>query len=291
MTKGGTNQWHGNINEYHRDNSTTANDWFNANAGVPQPELVWNQFGGSIGGPIKHDKIFFFFNFLGSRIAQQQAVERAVPLPSYTAGNISYINDGPGCTGAARENTTPACISSLTPAQVQAIDPAGVGESPTILALFKNRYPAANDPNYANADGINSGGYRFNSAIPDNLTNYTGRVDYNFNPTIKFFGVGNFSRENKVEDAAQFPGDPPASQFIDRSHRYVVGMDWQLSNTKINQLSYGSVVQDYGFSRPQNPEGIYQIGFGNGFTPNLLDSPYASPSNATVSQHQHFPGK
>ena len=278
VTRSGTNQWHGNINEYHRDNSTTANDWFNNNAGVPQPELVWNQFGGAIGGPIKHDKLFFFFNFLDSRIAQQQAVERAVPLPSFTAGNVSYINDGAGCTGAARQNTNPSCISALSPAQVQQVDPAHVGESPTIFALFKNRYPAPNDPAYG--DGINSAGYRFNSPYPDNLTNYTGRIDYTLNPTIKFFGVGNFSRENEVDGTEQFPGDPPSSQFVDRSHRYAVGMDWQLSNTKINQLSYGSVVQDYDFARPQNPEGIYQISFGNGFTPTLVDSPYASPSNA-----------
>ncbi|WP_263358837.1 carboxypeptidase-like regulatory domain-containing protein [Acidicapsa ligni] len=278
VTRGGTNEWHGNINEYHRDNSTTANDWFDANAGVSQPELVRNQFGGAVGGPIKHDKIFFFFNFLGSRIAQQETVERTVPLPSFAAGNISYINNNAGCTDAARQNTSGNCISSINAAQVQQIDPAHIGESPQVFALFASRYPKVNDPTFA--DGVNSAGFRFNSAIPTNLTNYTGRIDWTLTPKIKIYGIGNVARENQVDGAAQFPGDPPSSQFVDRSYRYAAGMDWQISDSKVNQFTYGSVVQDYGFPRPSNPEGIYQISFGNGFTPSLADSPYASPSNA-----------
>ena len=278
VTRGGTNVFHGNVNEYHRDNSTTANDWFDANAGVPQPELVRNQFGGSVGGPIKKDKLFFFFNLLESRIAQQQTVERTVPLPSFTAGNISYINDNAGCTGASRQNTTPNCISALTPAQVKAIDPAGIGESPQVFALFSSRYPTANDPAFG--DGLNDAGYRFNSAIPDNLTVYTGKVDYVFTPKIKFSGIGSFTRENQVDGTAQFPGDPPSSQFVDRSYKYAAAMDWEVSGNKFNQFTYGSVVQDYSFPRPSNPEGVYQLGFGNGFTPTLVDNPYASPSNA-----------
>ena len=282
VTKSGSNDWHGSLSEYHRDNSTTANNWFDANAGVPQPELVRNQFGGSAGGPILHDKLFFFFNFLGSRIAQQSAEERTVPTTSFAKGNIGYINTDAGCTDSARANSTPGCISYLSPAQVKAIDPAGIGESPQVFALFAARYPAPNDLTYA--DGINDAGFRFNSPEPDNLTNYTGRVDWAYNSRIKFFGIGNFSRENQVDGAEQFPGDPPSSQFVDRSYRYAAGMDWQISSSKFNQFTYGSTVQDYAFPRPANPEGIYQLGFGNGFTPNLVDSPYASPSN---SQYRH----
>ncbi len=278
VTRGGSNEWHGNVNEYHRDNSTTANNWFDANAGVPQPELVRNQFGGSVGGPIRRDKLFFFFNFLGSRIAQQSTVERTVPLPSFAAGTISYINDGAGCTAASRQNTTPNCVSSLTPAQVQQIDPAHVGESPQVFALFQSRYPTANDLSFG--DGLNDAGFRFNSPMPDDLTNYTGRVDYALSPQIKLYGIGNVSRENQVDGAEQFPGDPPSSQFVDRSYRYATGIDWQLSQTKFNQFTYGSTVQDYDFPHPSNPEGLYQLGFGNGFTPTLVDNPYASPSNA-----------
>ena len=71
VTKSGTNNFHGNINEYHRDVSTVANDWFNNNAGIARPKYIQNQFGGNVGGPIKHDKAFFFFDFNDSRIGRR----------------------------------------------------------------------------------------------------------------------------------------------------------------------------------------------------------------------------
>ncbi len=134
-------------------------------------------------------------------------------------------------------------------------------------------------------DGINTGGYRFNAPTPTDLTNYVGRLDWVFSDHIKLYGRGTVSRENEVETAAQFPGDPAAGQFVDRSYAYVAGMDWQISAHKFNQFSYGSTVQDYSFRRPTNSEGIYQVSFATGVT-TLLDSPYASPSNA---QYRHTP--
>lgn len=282
VTRSGTNDWHGNVFEYHRDNSTTANNWFNDEADIRAPKLVRNQFGGSVGGPIKHDKLFFFFNFLASRIAQDSAELRTVPLPSYTAGNVSYINDNSGCSSGSRHNTTPNCISTLSAAQVAGFDPAGIGDSPQALAIFK-LYPAPND--LTSGDGVNTGGFRFNASTPDNLNNFVGRVDWVITPHIHLWGRGTVARENAVEAAAQFPGEPIAGQFVDRSYAYVGGMDWQISDNKFNQFIYGSTVQDYSFPRASNPEGIYQIGFGSGTT-TLLDNPYSSPVNA---QARHVP--
>src|SRR6185312_14736869 len=189
VTKSGTNHFHGNLNEYHRDNSTFANNWFNDNLTNPirAPKLVRNQFGGNIGGPIKHDKAFFFFNYNAGRISQQAVQTRTVPLPSFAAGNISYINNGTGCLKTSRQNTTPACISQLTPAQVLAMDPAHKGESAALLALFK-RYPAAND--VTGGDGVNTGTFRFNSATPDNLSGYVGKIDYNLSTKINTLSYG-----------------------------------------------------------------------------------------------------
>lgn len=285
VTKGGSNEWHGQVNLYHRDNSTTANNWFNDNVGLRAPKLVQNQFGGSVGGPIKHDKAFFFFDYTSSRIAQDASILRIVPLPSYTAGNVSYINNNTGCTKSSRQNTTPNCISSLSPAQVKLMDPAKIGESPAFFALL-GKFPAAND--LASGDGINTGGFRFNSPTPTYTSVYVGKLDYNLSAKIHLFGVGSFARENQVNGsggAAQFPGLPPATQFIDRSYRYAVGMDWQPALNKTNQVTYGAVVQDYSFPRPSNPLGVNQISFASGVT-TLMDTPYSSPSNA---QSRHVP--
>ena len=56
VTKGGTNKFHGNINEYHRDTDLEANEWFNNFEGVPRSPLIRNQFGGNLGGPIWTNK-------------------------------------------------------------------------------------------------------------------------------------------------------------------------------------------------------------------------------------------
>lgn len=283
VTRSGSNDWHGQANIYHRDNSTTANNWFNDLVGIRAPKLVQNQFGGSVGGPIKRDKLFFFFDYTNSRIAADSAVVRTVPLPSFLAGNISYINNNAGCDFHSRQNTTPNCISQLTPAQVRAIDPAGIGDSPALFNLLATDYPKAND--FTNGDGVNTAGFRFNAPAPTFTTVYVGKLDYNLTNAIHLFGVGGFSRENQVNTLAQFPGRPAAVEFVDRSYRYVAGMDWQLAVNKTNQVTYGSVVQDWAFPTPSNVLGVNQLTFATGTT-TLLDDPFSSPTNA---QTRHVP--
>ncbi|HXG94669.1 MAG TPA: carboxypeptidase regulatory-like domain-containing protein [Blastocatellia bacterium] len=67
VTKSGTNQIHGAVYEYLRDDSLNANNPFLKAAGVARPELRRNVFGGTIGGPIKKDKVFFFGSYQGTR--------------------------------------------------------------------------------------------------------------------------------------------------------------------------------------------------------------------------------
>ena len=91
--------FHGNVNEYHRDGALVANSWYSNNATpiIPRNNLIQNQFGGNIGGPIKRDKAFFFFNFSDSRIISSELVQRTVPLDSLRNGNINY------CTNASTD--------------------------------------------------------------------------------------------------------------------------------------------------------------------------------------------
>ena len=60
LTKSGTNSFHGGLYEYLRNDKLNANDFFSNKTGVPRPEYRQNQFGGSVGGPIRKDKTFFF---------------------------------------------------------------------------------------------------------------------------------------------------------------------------------------------------------------------------------------
>jgi hypothetical protein len=67
-TKSGTNAFHAEAFEFFRNDVLNANDFFSNKAGLAKPPLRWNQFGGNLGGPIKRDRLFFFFNYEGARV-------------------------------------------------------------------------------------------------------------------------------------------------------------------------------------------------------------------------------
>lgn len=69
-TKGGTNSYHGNAFEFFRNDQLNANNWANNFNGLARPLLRWNEFGGSLGGRIIRDKLFFFGDYQGSRFDQ-----------------------------------------------------------------------------------------------------------------------------------------------------------------------------------------------------------------------------
>ena len=274
VTKSGTNAFHGDLNEYNRNTDTVANTYFNNLVGLPRTPLIRNQFGGALGGPIKKDKLFFFFDFNDSRIIQSSTAERTVPLASYLAGNINYINNNPGCTDSSRLNTTPNCISTL-PAistnagqSVQSLDPAKIGFNPNVLSYLKTRYPAVND--VTQGDGVNTGGYRFTTPTPDFDTTYVTRIDYNLTPSQKVFGRFTINREDATESLQEFAADPQTHPFKDRSYGYVVSDIWTIGQNKVNQFYYGDNISKLSFPDVYNPTGINQYSFSG------LSGPYTS---------------
>jgi hypothetical protein len=103
VTKTGTNKYHGALYEYYRPTNTVANQWFNkyqelvlGEPNTPQ-KYVLNTFGGAIGGPIKKDKLFFFFNYEGKRQAVDDVVTRTLPTQQFYSGELGY-QDGNGAT-------------------------------------------------------------------------------------------------------------------------------------------------------------------------------------------------
>src|SRR5246127_80758 len=82
VTRSGTNDFHGTLFEYFRNDVLDANDWFNGytnNPPLPKAEERQNDFGGVFGGPITRDKTFFFFSYEGLRLRQPVTQETVVP--------------------------------------------------------------------------------------------------------------------------------------------------------------------------------------------------------------------
>jgi len=272
VTKSGTNEFHGNLREYNRTAATAANTFFNNRAGVERPQLTRNQFGGSIGGPIVKDALFFFFDYEGRRDASGVSNLRIVPLNHFRNGGLGFINNNAGCGVGARLNTTPNCITILSPAQVAALDPAGIGPSQTLLSFINSRYPQAND--LTAGDGINTGGFRFNAPFHREDNTYTTRIDWNATSKQRFFGRFNIARRIQTDTvnsvAAQFPGDPETAQIILRDYTWVVGHTWTASPNFVNQITAGAARSGLLFPTNFKPTLPNAFTFGAG-----LSAPFA----------------
>jgi hypothetical protein len=290
VTKSGTNDFHGSVREYHRNTLTAANSYFNNKSGIAKPKLIRNQFGASLGGPIVKDKLFFFFDYEGRRDAQGVSYVRTVPLSHVLSGSLGYINNNPGCTEDSRIDTTPDCISFLTPQQVAALDPLGIGANGALLSFLKDRYPAAND--LTGGDGVNTGFFRFNSPSKraDNI--YTTHIDYSLSAKQQVSGRLTVTRSANTDTtnlvAQQFPGDPETAQIQRQDYSYVIGHTWSINPRMINRLTVGVSRSSLSFPilfHPAFPtiwtwgQGRDDLSSTSSTVPNQLSAPYIDISS------------
>ena len=142
VTKSGTNTFHGSAYEFNRNGVGEANDFFLKNSQLSNADpnrptqLVWNNYGGTFGGPILKNRLFFFFNYEGHRQNVGQSISRTIPSALLQDGVIQYscanpaLCNGVQVTGASGTSyTLPAGYNGLGPAQLAAMDPLGVGVS------------------------------------------------------------------------------------------------------------------------------------------------------------------
>ncbi|HKE29299.1 MAG TPA: TonB-dependent receptor [Bryobacteraceae bacterium] len=99
VIKSGTNKFHGDVFEYFRNDKLNANNWGNNWNDVPRSALRWNQFGGTIGGRIFRDKLFFFADYQGLRQDSPPHVATTTVMPTaWRSGDFSALLD-PNQTG------------------------------------------------------------------------------------------------------------------------------------------------------------------------------------------------
>jgi len=92
--KSGTNAFHGDVFEFFRNDKLNAAEWYQNYTGAPRTALRWNNFGGTLGGPIKKDKLFFFVDYQGQRFDNPTTVQPTSLLTAQErAGNFSQLLD------------------------------------------------------------------------------------------------------------------------------------------------------------------------------------------------------
>jgi Carboxypeptidase regulatory-like domain/TonB-dependent Receptor Plug Domain len=108
VTKSGTNEFHGSGFDFARNAIFNANSYFNKDAGLPRDDLARNQYGGTFGGPIKKDKVFFFVGYQGQLLSQSQSeIDTTTFTPAELKGDFSQSAGGlpdPGVAAFLEQN-------------------------------------------------------------------------------------------------------------------------------------------------------------------------------------------
>jgi carboxypeptidase family protein/TonB-dependent receptor-like protein len=153
VTRSGTNQYHGAVYEYLRNEAFDANDWFANQLGLRRPPLRLNDYGGTLGGPIRlpgydgRNRTFFFFSYENQGLKLPQALRSVVP------------------TLAARQSATPDAAPIL------------------------NAFPK---PNGADL-GLDGAAFNASYGAPTHSYAVSFRVDHQFNKKYSIFGRFNYS--------------------------------------------------------------------------------------------------
>ena len=271
VTKSGTNNFHGSAYEYNRNSFASANDYFlkysELSSGQPNKPQFLNRniFGGSIGGPIKKDRLFIFLNYEAYRDAEQQSALRIVPTASLRDGVVQYACDpSVTCNGNTVTGLSGATYSSgpgnyaLSPAQLTAMDQeafatepnlvqpytGSVGPNPAMLSYF-NKYPLPND--FSQGDGLNTAGYRFAAPTSNTKNWYIAKLDYNITRDGKQRVSLTGALANQDQANAPFlPGQAPETSIVNFNKGLIANYSSVLTPTIVNNFRYGYIRESIG---------------------------------------------
>ncbi len=232
QTKSGTNEFHGSAFLFRRNDITTARNPFTQSAGGVDgdpdkflPDTLWNQFGGSIGGPIVKDKGFFFFDYQGTRRKNGGSILTTVPTALARTGNFSEY---------------PFTIYDPTTGQPYTDNIIPQSQISTQAQNLINQLPLPNLGDIANnftAAGI--------EAFDDNAFNVRG--DWFYSTNLSIFGRYSFADFDRSGPGAfgELLGGPAfdniffAGSSQVRNQSIATGFDYTLNPTTITDFRFG----------------------------------------------------
>ncbi len=259
VTRSGTNEIHGEAYYAHRNEIFNANDFFLNRDDVERGKFRRHIYGGAAGGPIWKDRWFIFGNIEKLEEALSQPVERAIPSLSFRDGVLIYecadVNENdrnddecPGNTAIGVSGQTwfadkdgngvpDPGFYSLTPGELAAIDPAGIGPSLNALAHFQE-FPIPNSP--GTFDRLNIVGFNFAAPINNDFLTYILRSDFNIdraaNHTLWWRGT---LQDDAIASSPQFPGLEPNTTRLGGNRGFVLGYRSLWGSNFVNTFRYG----------------------------------------------------
>jgi len=249
VTKSGTNAWHGSVYEFLRNTVLNANDW---GSQLDTPPLHRNQFGATVGGPIKRDRTFLFFSYSGLRQTTSTFLNNAVvPTPLERNGDFSQSKTQPtdpatGKTFVCNGVTGVICPSRLDPVAMKII----------------NTYI----PN-ANVAGSIWQGY---VPSPYDTNEFLLKIDHQINSAHRL--TGSYFETSGTNTVRSGSGNLPWAyqQFEWRQHDLNLSDVWVMGPDKVNQ-AWATYTRNFGgrLNLPQTSLGDLGSAFTIQGTPSL----------------------
>jgi len=236
VSKSGTNAFHGSAYEYNRNQKLDARNFFEDPTQRKNP-FTYDEFGGSIGGPIRKDKLFFFTDYQGIRSHGSGATAtNPVPNSAFRSGDLSALCttgfDASGnCTTASEQIHYPATTTPVPFNKITQISPI----SQKLLAIW----PTSNTPELVNGVPV-PGTNTLTLSSPSNtsLNRFNPRMDFNLSRTDHIFGMLH-TQTGRSLDYNLIIG--PAGQQTLRSSDYATTEGWThtFSSTLVNDFRFG----------------------------------------------------
>ena len=236
ITPSGTNNWHGEGFWYYRTDDMAANDWFNDADGVAKPNLLLNQAGGDIGGPVIKSKLFIYGAYELYRLRQQVSTDTTVLTGPARSGIFRWRAD---CTiGNCPAGVTPNSIQSLN-----LLTYMGLPIDPYISGLLGQVPTTIN--NQSIGDGLNTGGYTFNQRDNESRDNASIRLDWNPAAHHSFSGTYAWNRDALDRPGSTLGGLPntfsavPVAYNNDKENFLSIAWRWSPNPNFTNEVRFG----------------------------------------------------
>jgi hypothetical protein len=313
-TKSGTNSYHGAVFDIYKNSALDANNWFNngylaqtpgSNAAardlLQRPPDTKNDFGGSLGGPVRiphlydgKDKTFFFFGWEQLRYSTGSAVTSLIPTPAELGSNGQYF-DLSSTLGGPIPGGTDACNAQLFYGEI--FDPASETNQCRNTPFPNNQIPIGRESQVAkavlkymptpNLGGGGTNNFAYDSQDTLAQTVYSFRIDQNLGAKNRVWGFWS-SRQNTDQGNGLNLPEPLTSggggQANQLGKLLRLGWDWVASPTVVNSLTFGTNrSNNYNQSRAVNlnPDWDSTLGIANGAGPvfpgfEFIGSPYPS---------------
>jgi hypothetical protein len=237
VSRRGNNQFHGTAYEDFRNSGLNANSWYNNAVGERKNKLILNDFGASVGGPILHDKLFFFGTFAMSKQPGSNTASNDFFTAAAQAGNFTYGSNTVNLLTIAQNAHVNCPGSTTTYCPLPSTVNAEVAKQFAAInsAIGSGKTGGTSDPNYDQVAFLNS----------SPVTNYfpVARIDYNASQKARMYLSFMYNQDNSPGvTAPTFPGSGFANQQAGNQTKNFItsyGFDYVFSPQLINQFKAG----------------------------------------------------